>query len=175
MAPVEIIVTFLEMTQEPLLQVAPPSKLKLMLMRAEKPAVGFYRYLCRAIGKPYRGQAREGLSDTDLAAIIHDDAVEIWVAYANGQPAGYFELDASKAPERVELEYLGILPDFQGLGMGKWLIAEAIRACWSRKPQRIIVQTSSLDSPAAFTLYQKMGFVPYAREEQTMEIESPQA
>ena len=62
------------------------------------------------------------------------------------------------------------MPAFQGLGLGSWLLAEAIRACWARKPARVIVETCTLDSPAALPLYQKMGFTPYAREDKTLEI-----
>jgi GNAT superfamily N-acetyltransferase len=165
-------VTYLEMTAEPLLQVPPPLKLNLMLMRAESPNAGFYRYLYDAVGSGLHWVDRKKLSDTDLMAIIQNEKVEVWVAYANGQPAGYFEVDARDAPVQVELQYLGLLPEVQGLGLGKWLLAEAIRACWARKPQRVIVQTCTLDNPLALTLYQKMGFVPYAREEKMLEVDN---
>ena len=163
-------VTYLEMTAEPLLQVPPPLKLKLMLMRAEKPNAGFYRYLYDAVGRNLHWVDRRTLSDADLKAIIQNEKVEVWVAYANGQPAGYFEVDARDAPAQVELQYMGLLPEVQGLGLGKWLLAEAIRACWAGRPERVIVQTCTLDSPLALTLYQRMGFVPYAREEKMVEV-----
>jgi GNAT superfamily N-acetyltransferase len=169
MAEVTTTVTYLEMTAEPFLQVPPPSKIKLMLVRAENPTVGFYRYLYDAVGESFHWVDRKRLSDTDLAAIIQHEKVEVWVAYANGQPAGYFEIDARQEPAEVELQYLGLLPEFQRLGLGKWLLAEAIRACWARKPERVIVQTCTLDGPAALPLYQKMGFVPYGREEKVVD------
>ena len=170
MALIETTVTFLEMKAEPLLHVPLPVVPKLMLMRAEKPSIGFYRYLYDAVGGNYHWTDRKRLSDADLAAIIGDAKVEVWVTYVAGQPAGYFEVDACAAPAEVELIYFGLTPDFHGRGLGKWLLAEAIRACWASKPQRIIVETCTLDGPAALPLYQKMGFVPYAREDKMVEI-----
>ena len=170
MAALETTLTFLEMTAEPLLHVAPPSKLKLMLARAETPSVGFYRYLYDAVGRDFHWLDRKKLSDADLTAIIRDERVEVWVAYASGQPAGFFEVDARQAPAQVELMYLGLLPEFHGRGLGKWLLAEAIRACWDSKPQRIIVETCTLDGPAALPLYQKLGFTPYGRKEKVVEV-----
>ena len=170
MAMLQTTVTFLEMTAEPMLQVPPPSRLKLMLMRAEKPSPGFYRYLYDAVGHSLHWVDRKRLSDAELAAIIQDGKVEVWVSYANGQPVGFFEADARQAPGYVELQYLGLLPEVQGLGLGKWLLAEAIRACWAGKPERVIVQTCTLDGPAALPLYQRMGFTPYAREEKLLEV-----
>ena len=170
MATLETTVTFLEMRAEPLLQVAPPANQKLMLMRAETPSVGFYRYLYDAVGRNFHWLDRKRLSDLELEAIVRDERVEVWVAYVGGQPAGFFEVDAREAPGDVELMYLGLLPEFHGLGLGKWLLAEAIRACWDRKPERVIVETCTLDGPAALPLYQKFGFTPYAREDKVVEV-----
>ena len=162
-------VTFLEMTAEPILRVQAPGPLKLMLTRAERPEVGFYRYLYDAVGGNLHWVDRKRLADAALAEIIHDPRVEVWVVYVNGQPGGYFEIDARPAPAHVELEYFGLIPAFHGRGLGKWLLAEAIRACWAKKPQRVIVQTCTLDGPAALPLYQKLGFVPCGREEKQFE------
>jgi GNAT superfamily N-acetyltransferase len=164
MPKLETTVTFLEMKAEPLLQAAAPSRTKLMLMRAETPSVRFYRYLYDAVGRDYYWIDRKRLSDAALAKVIHSENVEVWVAYAAGEPAGYFEIEARASDDETELMYLGLMPEFQGLGLGKWLLAEAIRACWARKPRRVIVQTCTLDGPAALPLYQKFGFLPYARE-----------
>lgn len=172
MAQVETVVTFLEMKAEPLLHIAPPLRLKLMLMRAEKPDLAFFRYLYGAVGHSAHWQYFGDLSDTDLSAIIHDDRVEIWVAHVNGQPGGFFMVDARPAPAHVELELFGLLPQFQGLGLARWLLAEAIRACWASKPERVIVETSTLDSPHALTLYQKLGFVAYDRKVKMVEIKA---
>lgn len=169
MREIETIVTFLEMKSEPLHHIAPPSNVKLMLMRAENPTISFYRFLYDAVGREYHWLDRKNLSDADLSALIHADGVEVWVLYVNGQPAGYFELGPHDE-NTIELEYFGLVSEFQGLGLGKWLLAEAIRAAWAKLPKRIIVQTCTLDGPAALPLYQKMGFTPYDQKSKVMKI-----
>lgn len=169
MREIETIVTFLEMTEEPLHHIVPPSNLKLMLMRAENITVSFYRFLYGAVGHDYNWQDRNRLPATELGSLIHAEGVEVWVLYVSGQPAGYFEL-VPNDKNTVELEYFGLMPEFQGKGLGKWLLAEAIRAAWAKLPKRVIVETCTLDGPAAIPLYQKMGFTPYDQKSKVMKI-----
>jgi GNAT superfamily N-acetyltransferase len=140
-----------------------------MLMRAEKPSPLFYRFLYEAVGSKYVWVDRKKLSDQELTEAIQAEGIELWVLYVAGCPAGYFEVDARSKTE-VELKYFGLIPDYHGMGLGKWFMAEAVRACWAHKPRRVIVDTCTLDGPAALPLYQRMGFVPYDRKEKTVEI-----
>ncbi len=167
MPPVTTTVTYLEMLSEPVLHYAPPGNLKIMLMRAENPTADFYRFLYDAVGSNYAWIDRKSFSDAGLEALIRAEGVEIWVLYLAGCPAGYFEIDAH-AREEVELKYFGLVPECQRIGLGKWFMAEAIRACWAHRPTRVIVNTCTLDGPAALPLYQRMGFVPYDRRERTV-------
>ena len=169
MREIKTTVTFLEMTAEPLHHITPPSNQKLMLMRAENITLSFYRFLYAAVGHDYHWHDRKTLSDVELAKLIHEDGVEVWVLYVGGQPAGYFEL-APHDKTTIELEYFGLVPEFQGKGLGKWLLAEAIRAAWAKLPKRVIVETCTLDDPAALPLYQKMGFTPYDQRSKMMEV-----
>ena len=59
-------VTFLEMSEEPILRIQAPSRLKLMLARAEQPEVGFYRYLYDAVGGTIHWVDRKRMSDDEL-------------------------------------------------------------------------------------------------------------
>jgi GNAT superfamily N-acetyltransferase len=163
MREVEITVTFLEMNAETIHHVAAPSNLKLMLLRAENITPEFYRFLYDAVGRNFNWYDRRYFSDTELTAAIHAEGVEVWVLYVGGQPAGYFEL-VPREENVIELEYFGLISDFLGRGLGKWLLAEAIRAAWARQPSKLVVETNSLDGPKALPLYQKMGFTPYAQE-----------
>ena len=165
---VETTVTFLEMTAPPSQHVPAPSKLKLALMLAESPPVHFYRYLYDTIGRKHFWVDRRRLSDAELARIITAEGVDIFVAYANGVPAGYFELEWRNA-EEIWLAYFGIMPEFRGRGLGKWLLSTAIAAAWLKEPERLRVETCTLDDPRALPLYQRMGFVPYERRQKTME------
>lgn len=161
------VVTFLEMNIEAIHHVAPPSNLRLMLLRAENITLAFYRFLYSAVGQNFNWYDRRYVSDAELAAAIHAEGVEIWVLYAGGQPAGYFEL-VPRPGNVMELEYFGLIPEFHGRGLGKWLLNEAIRAAWAKTPARLITETCSLDAPRALPLYQKMGFTPYAQEAKVM-------
>ena len=108
-------------------------------------------------------------TDGNLEVAINADGTEIFAAYLAGVPAGYFELDRSNDQE-VWLAYFGIVPDFHGRGLGKWLLSEAIAAAWDKQPKVVKVETCTLDGPRALPLYQRMGFVPYERQEKTMEL-----
>ena len=162
------VVTHLEMLAEPKLPPAPRPLGKYALMRAERMRVHFYRYLYDAIGREYVWVNRKRLSDDALAAIIHDDEVEIYVLYCSGTPAGFIELDF-RNHERAELSFLGVMPEYIGRGLGRFLLCEAIVLAWARHPKRLIVQTCTLDHPRALPLYQRHGFAPYAQEEVELE------
>ena len=161
----ECTITYLEMGEAPELPpLVPPtdSRLKLALLRAERPSVSFYRYLYDAVGSPWLWTDRKALSDEQLAAIIQDDEVEIYVLYANGVPAGYAELDMRGRPE-VNLAYFGLLPEFIGQGLGAYFLNWTVRRAWEHGPSRFTVNTNNFDHPRALPLYQKMGFVARAR------------
>ncbi len=169
MRELQTVVTFLEMKAESIHHVAAPSNLKLMLLRAENITLDFYRFLYDAVGRNFNWYDRRYFTDAELAAAIHAEGVEVWVLYVGGQPAGYFEL-VPREENSIEIEYFGLTPEFQGKGLGKWLLAEAIRAAWAKIPKRVIVQTCTLDGPAALPLYQKMGFTPYDQKPKIMTV-----
>ena len=165
---VETTVTFLEMTTPAAQRVPAPANLKLALMLAENPPVHFYRYLYDTIGRSHHWVDRRRLSDAELSDALTAKGVEIFVAYGNGVPAGYFELDWRNGGE-IWLAYFGIIPDFRGRGLGKWLLSEALATAWLKVPERVRVETCTLDDPRALPLYQRMGFAPYERRQKTME------
>lgn len=167
---VETVVTFLEMRSPPALFVAPPANLRLALMRAERMPVHFYRYLYDTIGREHVWVDRKRLSDDALAAEISAPGVEVFVLHAGGVPAGFFELDRSDRGI-TWLRYFGIVPDFHGRGLGKWLLKEALSEAWRTSPACVRVETCTLDSPRALPLYQRLGFVPYERQHKVMELD----
>lgn len=160
-------VTHLELLSDPGTR-APLPRGKFALIRAERPPVHFYRYLYDVIGRNHVWVNRKKLSDAALAKIIQNPEVEIYVLSKAGVPAGFFELDFRRMPQ-AELSFLGVMPDFQDQGLGRFLLCEAIEAAWSRGPHRLIVQTCTLDHPRALPLYQRHGFRPYAQVETELE------
>ncbi len=164
--PVPTTVTFLEMFAEPLLNVPPPAQ-KIALMKAERPPVHYTRYLYATVGADYLWVDQKRISDADLAVTTQDDKYETYVLMCDGCPAGYFELDLRQMPE-IELAYFGLVPEYAGRGLGKYLLAQAIKIAWSNDPERLHVETCTLDHPAALPLYQKCGFTPYAQKDKEM-------
>ncbi|MEM6665856.1 MAG: GNAT family N-acetyltransferase [Pseudomonadota bacterium] len=166
-------ITYLEMTQPPKRRFPAPMLSgdagPLALLRAEKPPLHFYRYLYGTIGKAHTWVERAYLNDTELEALIHKPGIHIMVLYASGIPAGYYELDESYG-DVVDLCYMGLMPDFVGRGIGKFLLSEALHHAWSIEPERVRVNTNTLDHPSALPLYQRMGFSPYAQEERSFEV-----
>ncbi len=73
---------------------------------------------------------------------------EIEVLYADGSPAGFFELDLSRLPHRAEIRYFGLVPEFQGRGLGGFFLSCAIDAAWAHDPEKLTINTNTLDSPA---------------------------
>ena len=169
---VETTVTSLEMRSPPKRPPAPVPLGKFAILRAERPTVSFYRYLYDTIGEPWTWTDRRRMDDETLREIIHDPRVEISVLYAAGVPAGYFELDCRIEGE-VELVYLGLIPDFIGRGLGRYLLDCSVATAWTREPGRVWVQTCTLDHPGALSLYQRAGFSPYKQEVE--EVVRPEA
>jgi GNAT superfamily N-acetyltransferase len=165
--PIPITVTYLEMTKRPAAQRPHPplgyDHGNMMLVRAVKPPVHFYRYLYDAVGRDYTWVDRKRRADDDLINDIHHDKVEISVLYVGGAPAGYFELDFRKA-EECDLAYFGLIRDFTGRRLGPYLLGAAIDTAWNRDIIRMTVNTNTLDHPKALPLYQRMGFSPYAQK-----------
>lgn len=155
-------VTYLEMFERPAARALPAPLGKLALLRAEACTVSFYRYLYETVGTPWVWFERRLMSDAALAAELAKPTTEVFVLYLGGVPAGYFELNAAE-PRQTELCYFGLAPDFIGRRMGPLLLNAAIERAWSRPIERFWVHTCTFDHPKALPLYQRAGFVVYAR------------
>lgn len=158
-------VTHLEMHNAPLRNVSVPTRPVISLIKAENIPVDFYRYMYELVGKEHHWEDRINLNDANLYSIINHENTEISILYADGCPAGFFELNKEKAPSSIEILYLGLGKNYQGLGLGKWFTYSAISAAWLHKPEKLKIQTNTLDHPAALQLYQRFGFSPVSTED----------
>ena len=154
--------TYLEMTAPPGGPATRPPRPAVEIRRAVRPTTSFYRYLYDAVGGPWTWTERRLMSDEGLAAIIRDPRVEVLVLWVDGVPAGYAELDR-RAPPDIELAYFGLIPEFIGQGLGRFLLDHAVRRAWSCEPGRLWVHTCDLDHPRALGVYEKCGFRVYDR------------
>jgi GNAT superfamily N-acetyltransferase len=162
---VAAIVTTLEMRDRPPLRPIPASNLRLVAWHG--PKVESYRTLFRRVGEPWLWFSRLVRSDEALLAIIGDPAVEVYaVCDAAGIEVGMLELDFRKAPD-CEIAFFGLVPELNGGGHGRWLMAETMARAWRPGIQRLWVHTCTLDHPSALSFYRRQGFVAINREFET--------
>jgi GNAT superfamily N-acetyltransferase len=164
-----MVVTFLEMGAKPTMAPPPVPRGKIAILRSENTPVHFYRYLYNTVGRAYYWVDRRKITDEALRAIIQHPQVEIYILYADGNPAGFAELDF-RDPRAGQLAYFGLMPDEIGRGAGAYFLHQSIQLCWARAISTLLVNTCTLDHPRALPLYQKMGFLPYAREDRYIEL-----
>ena len=162
-ATVPVTVTWLEMTAADERSPAPGVLEPTAILRAERPTLSFYRYLYDTVGADWNWFMRRRLSDEALAAIVHDDRVEVFVLHVRGVPAGYVELDRRVEGE-VEIAYFGLIPEYVGRGFGAYLLDWGLARAWSYGPNRVWLHTCSLDHPRALGVYQRAGLRVYRRE-----------
>lgn len=162
-------ITYLAMTERPNMAAPAPAGIRMAIMRASDMPLHFYRYLYERIGRQHHWMLRRLQTDEELAAIIHSDKTEIHILYVNGCPAGFVEIDISKLPERAEIVYFGLISEYQGRGLGRFFLSEAVANAWAHGPEKVTISTNSLDSPYALQLYQKIGFTPIGWSEEEVE------
>ncbi len=156
---ISTVITYLEMTRPPIGD-AYPTPTGVTLERVAHCSVAFYRFLYNTVGQDWLWYERRLVDDDELRALLNDPAVVVHVAYRNGAPIGFFELDSRQAGV-IDLAYFGLLPEAIGQQIGPWLLREALDLAWMAKPARVTVNTNSLDHPAALATYRKAGFVAY--------------
>lgn len=160
--PIEVTVTFLEMTQSPGHLPPLPLNQPVALLQARDIPLHFYRYLIDRVGRRWKWEKVLRMSDAALAAELAEPGGDVRVLYLDGSPAGFFDIRAH-LPDHAEIRYFGLMEHALGRGLGRWFLGAAIGAAWQTRPNKVIVQTCTLDHPAALSLYQKLGFSPVAQ------------
>jgi ribosomal protein S18 acetylase RimI-like enzyme len=169
MTRVEVARTYLEMTKATALRPAPCPDRRARVERVEGCPPSFFRYLYVEVGRRYHWVDHLGWTDEQVRARLADPAVSLYVLTVAGAPAGYFELERH-GDGSVEIAYFGLLPEFFGRGLGKWLLTEAVRAAWSSGADRVWLHTCTLDDPAALPNYLGRGFRPFRTETYTTDL-----
>ena len=167
-----MVVTYLQMHTRPPGLFLPQRAEALSIIRARRPTVSYYRYLYDTVGADWMWFERHQLNDRELATIIQDPRVGVYVMYVGGVPAGFVELDRRREDE-VEIAYFGLLPEFIGRGLGRYLLAwsidKAFGSSTESRPGRLWVHTCNHDHPEALALYQRAGFGAYRQEHLVIE------
>lgn len=149
---------------------AVPDRLALRLAEERPCPVPLFRRLYREVGEPYHWRDRDLWSDDQLARHLARTEVAVWVLRADGEPAGFFELERHADDASTEIAYFGLAPRLLGLGIGRFLLARAIEEAWGEGTRRVWLHTCSLDAPAALPNYLARGFREYRRERYEAEI-----
>ena len=134
------------------------------LERLQLPLPALARHLYIAVGAPWCWYMRLGWRYRDWQSRLADDRVQLWTAYAEGAPVGYFELERQSAGS-VEICYFGLIPEFIGRGQGKALLEDAIDKAWQLGGKRVWLHTCTLDHPNALANYQARGFRVFKEED----------
>ncbi|MER0237380.1 GNAT family N-acetyltransferase [Fulvimarina sp. MAC8] len=127
-----------------------------------------YRELYAGVGAAHHWTSRL-LPDKALAEEIHNPRTRIYVAQIGHETVGWFEIEVKRNVRQARIVHFGILSHYRGKGLAGPLLEEAIAAGFAEGPNRLTIETNTLDHPAALRLYRKHGFVPYA----TREVKTP--
>lgn len=129
----------------------------------------FNRFLYVAVGASCRWYMRLEWAYTDWQDFLQKPGTETWVAYLQGTPIGYFELEVQESGS-TEVCYFGLLPDFIGKGYGKNLLEDAIARAWVVGGKRVWLHTCTLDHPKALSNYLARGFEVFKEEDLEDEV-----
>jgi GNAT superfamily N-acetyltransferase len=167
---VPITTYYLEMTSPQ--QLCPTSRAVagLEVRRANIPSPELSRFFYTAVGGDWFWLDRIPWTYERWREWVEMPGLETWVAYLEGTPAGYFELER-KSPHTVNIAYFGLLPSFIGKGIGGQLLTAAIRRAWAiPSTRRVTVNTCTLDGPQALKNYQARGLQIYCEEPSLYEV-----
>ena len=129
----------------------------------------FFRWLYATVGGPWHWFERREWSDETIRQHLGQPTVYLRVLYADGAPAGYYELN-HHPDGSVEVAHIGLVPDRIGRGLGGFLVSEAVRDAWAVGATRVWLHTCTLDGEAALPNYLRRGFVAYKTEAYEVEL-----
>ncbi len=169
MSRVEVARTYLELRDPSLLRRVECPDPRARVERMEGCPTSFFRYLYAEVGRAYHWYDRLGWTKAENLARLEDPAVSVHLLTVAGAPAGYFELQ-KHTDGSVEIAYFGLLPEFLGRGLGKFLLSAAVEAAWTLEASRVWLHTCTLDDKAALPNYLARGFSPFKQEKYEAEL-----
>jgi GNAT superfamily N-acetyltransferase len=169
-AKVEVLRTYLEMTERGALVAAANPDPRARIEQVFDCPVSFFRYLYAEVGRNYHWVDRLVWTDDSVRARIANPDVTLHLLSVAGAPAGYFELERHP-DDSVEIAYFGLMPEYLGRGLGKHLLSRATEAAWALGPKRVWLHTCTLDDAAALPNYLARGFRAFKTETYETEME----
>ncbi|MBI2379259.1 MAG: GNAT family N-acetyltransferase [Gammaproteobacteria bacterium] len=159
----DVTIFYLELPEPGAFRPAPNKGPELMLMQARHATPELHRFLYTAVGGDWFWVDRLPWTRRQWLDDIERPGVELWVAYLEGTPAGYYHL-VREADGMVDIHYFGLMPFMTGRGCGGWLLSQAIERALALGSGRVTVNTCTLDHEAALANYLARGFVEVRRE-----------
>lgn len=156
----DVTIYYLEMHALDALQVKPlPAELSVVEACVKQYQVN--RMLYELVGEAWDWNDKADWTAERWRDYAEADSIRTWVATCTGSIAGYFEL--KKIDQHTnELAYFGLAGKFIGRGFGGALLSQAVIEAWQwDSPQRVIVNTCTLDHPSALPNYKARGFRVY--------------
>lgn len=154
------VVTYFQMLEKPALSGAALPE-GITIERLQQLELDAYRNLFRQVGAHWLWYSRALMSDAELAAIINDERIEIFMIRDGAKDIGFLELDLHIDGE-CKLDFIGLVGGTTGKGIGRAVMQFALARAWSRPISRMWLHTCTFDSPSAIAFYLRSGFTPYA-------------
>ncbi len=164
-----VVATALEMLDHSQIRPARQPAEPAHLVRSAPPDPALSRRCYELVGGPWNWVDRLGWSDEQWREWVATPGHELWTLevdglqddglQVDGDLAGYFEL--SPQPEGVvELAYFGLVPGYEGRGLGGWMLTCALRRAWQLPTtRRVWLHTCEMDGPRALPNYLARGLV----------------
>ncbi len=154
---------YLEMKSPALLRESNDTK-HLEVVEAQVKQYQLNRFFYQYIGEDWGWTDKLSWSDEQWKEYSERDNLRTWIAYSNGSPAGYYELEQS-VDGSTEIAYFGLAPKFTGKRFGGFLLSNAIKSAWAWSgTKRVWLHTCTLDHPSALHNYKSRGMEIYREE-----------
>jgi GNAT superfamily N-acetyltransferase len=128
------------------------------------------RFFYMAVGGQWFWLERRSWTLAQWAEKVGDpERLETWILTVAGVPAGYVELER-KAASTIEIDYLGLLSQYIGGGLGAHLLTAACERAFEMGAETILLNTCNLDHPKARANYEARGFRAVRTETKNKEI-----
>lgn len=138
------------------------------LTRVLTPSPDLLRFLYVTVGGRTAWTSRLHWLDAEWTEHVESRRSELWLSWQYGRPTGFAEITPGGGlyGDVTRIDYLGLLPDFRGCGLGGQLVWDVTQRCWSadsRRPalgqvEAVELETTSLDAAAALPNYRRRGF-----------------
>ncbi len=162
---VDLLVTYMEMTAPPEREALSRPVIGVQIGRERLSRVD-YLDLYRAVGEPLQWDQRLRMTWGALDTLLGDIGTEIYVLRLGERAIGLCEFVGAGSHE-VELTNFGLVAEFQGRGLGPFLLDHALRSVWARSPHRVWLHTDTNDHANAQATYRRAGFRVHSQRWET--------